>query len=63
VTGPDHRWLVPSSALAGAVLLLSADIVGRVVARPGELPVGIVLALIGAPFFVALVRRRKLVSL
>jgi iron complex transport system permease protein len=45
------------------VLLLGADIVGRVVARPGELQVGIVLALIGAPFFIALVRRRRLVAL
>ncbi len=63
VTGPDHRWLVPCSALAGAVLLLTADVVGRVVVRPGELQVGIVLALIGAPFFIALVRRRKTAGL
>lgn len=63
LTGPDHRWLVPTSGLAGAVLLLGADVVGRVVVRPGELQVGIVLALVGAPFFVALVRRRKLVAL
>jgi ABC-type Fe3+-siderophore transport system permease subunit len=63
VTGPDHRWLIPCSALAGAVLLLTADVVGRVVVRPGELQVGIVLALIGAPFFIALVRRRKTVGL
>jgi ABC-type Fe3+-siderophore transport system permease subunit len=63
VTGPDHRWLIPGSALAGAVLLLTADVVGRVVARPGELQVGIVLALIGAPFFIALVRRRKTAGL
>jgi iron complex transport system permease protein len=62
-TGPDHRWLVPASGLAGAVLLLAADVIGRVVVRPGELQVGIVLALVGAPFFVVLVRRRKLVSL
>jgi iron complex transport system permease protein len=62
-TGPDHRWLIPASGLAGAVLLLAADIVGRVVVRPGELQVGIVLALVGAPFFVALVRRRKLTQL
>ena len=61
VTGPDHRWLIPYSGLLGAVLLLLADVIGRVVARPGELQVGIVLALIGAPFFIALVRRRKLV--
>lgn len=59
-TGPDHRWLLPASGLAGAVLLLVADVVGRVVARPGELQVGIVVALIGGPFFIALVRRRKL---
>ena len=62
-TGPDHRWLLPASALSGAVLLLTADVIGRVVARPGELQVGIVLALIGAPFFIALVRRRKLAQL
>lgn len=63
VTGPDHRWLVPCSGLAGAALLLVADVIGRVVVRPGELQVGIVLALIGAPFFIALVRRRRTVSL
>jgi iron complex transport system permease protein len=63
LTGPDHRWLLPASGLAGAVLLLTADVIGRVVVRPGELQVGIVLALIGAPFFVALVRRRRLVKL
>jgi ABC-type Fe3+-siderophore transport system permease subunit len=63
VTGPDHRWLIPCSGLAGAALLLVADVVGRVVARPGELQVGIVLALIGAPFFIALVRRRRTATL
>lgn len=63
LTGPDHRWLLPSSALLGATLLLVADVVGRVVAAPGELAVGIVLAFVGAPFFVVLVRRRRLVSL
>ncbi|WP_372463092.1 FecCD family ABC transporter permease [Pseudonocardia kujensis] len=62
-TGPDHRWLLPASGLLGAVLLLAADVLGRLVARPGELQVGIVLALVGAPFFIALVRRRKLVSI
>ena len=62
-TGPDHRWLVPYAALLGAILLLCSDVVGRVVARPGELQVGIVLALIGGPFFIALVRRRRLVTL
>ncbi|MQA32819.1 FecCD family ABC transporter permease [Modestobacter roseus] len=63
VTGPDHRWLIPYSALLGAIFLLLADVLGRVVARPGELQVGIVLAVVGAPFFIALVRRRKLAAL
>ncbi|MCZ4498295.1 MAG: fepD [Marmoricola sp.] len=62
-TGPDYRFLMPYSALAGACLLLLADVLGRVVARPGELQVGVVLALIGGPFFIALVRRKKLASL
>ncbi|WP_433077290.1 FecCD family ABC transporter permease [Dactylosporangium sp. CA-052675] len=59
LTGPDHRWLVPCSALAGAALLLVADTLGRVVVSPGELQTGIVLAAVGAPFFIALVRRRR----
>ena len=62
-TGPDYRWLLPCSALIGAIMLITCDILGRVTARPGELQVGIVLALVGAPFFIALVRRRKLVTL
>jgi len=63
VTGPDYRWLVPYAGLIGAIMVLLADVIGRVVVRPGELQVGIVLAMFGAPFFIALVRRRKLVSL
>jgi ABC-type Fe3+-siderophore transport system permease subunit len=63
LTGPDHRWLIPCAGLAGAVLLLTADVVGRVVVRPGELQVGIVLALLGAPFFIALVRSRRTATL
>ncbi|WP_082392962.1 FecCD family ABC transporter permease [Nocardia arizonensis] len=62
-TGPDYRWLVPYSGLFGALLLMTADIVGRVVARPDELQVGVMLAALGAPVFIAFVRRRKLVSL
>ncbi|MDP1805433.1 MAG: iron ABC transporter permease, partial [Acidimicrobiales bacterium] len=61
--GPDYRWVLPYSALLAAVLLLSADVVGRVVARPGEIEVGVVTAFVGAPFFIALVRRRKLAEL
>jgi len=63
VTGPDLRWLLPYSMVAGAVLLLSADVLGRVVVRPGELQVGIVTALLGAPIFIALVRRRRIAQL
>lgn len=61
--GVDHRWLLPFSAVAGAALLTAADILGRIVSRPSELDVGIVTALLGAPFFIAIVRRQKLASL
>ncbi|WP_114854629.1 iron ABC transporter permease [Brachybacterium sp. YJGR34] len=61
--GPDHRWLLPLSAVVGAALLTAADVLGRIVARPEELDVGIVTALLGAPFFIAIVRRQKLTSL
>ena len=57
--GPDHRWLLPLSMLGGAALLTAADVVGRVVARPEEVDVGIVSALIGAPVFIHIVRRQK----
>ncbi|MBN9213120.1 MAG: iron ABC transporter permease, partial [Microbacterium sp.] len=63
VVGVDHRWLLPVSALGGAVLLTLADVVGRVVARPEEIEVGIVTALLGAPFFIALVRRQRMRAL
>ncbi len=63
ITGPDYRWVLPYSALLAPILLLGSDVVGRVIARPGEVQVGIVTALIGAPFFIALVRRRKLTEL
>jgi len=63
ITGPNYRWLLPYSMVLGPILLLGADIVGRVIAPPGELQVGIVTAAIGAPFFIAFVRRRKLAEL
>ncbi|TDD95342.1 FecCD family ABC transporter permease [Actinomadura rubrisoli] len=62
LTGPDYRWLVPYAGLLGAVVLVTCDIVGRVVVRPGELDAGIVVALVGAPFFAALVWRGKFKS-
>ncbi|ESQ06802.1 iron ABC transporter permease [Streptomyces violascens] len=63
LVGVDHRWLLPLSMLLGAVLLTAADVVGRVVARPSEIDVGIVTALIGAPFFIYIVRRQKVRAL
>ena len=63
LVGVDHRWLLPCSALAGATLLTAADVVGRLVARPSEVDVGIVTALIGAPFFIVMVRRLRMRSL
>ncbi|ESQ00897.1 ABC-type Fe3+-siderophore transport system, permease component [Streptomyces sp. GBA 94-10 4N24] len=63
LVGVDHRWLLPLSMLLGAVLLTAADVVGRVVARPSEIDVGIMTALIGAPFFLYIVRRQKVRAL
>lgn len=58
--GVDNRWLLPFSALTGACLLTAADILGRIVARPSEIDVGIITALVGAPFFIYIVRRQKI---
>jgi iron complex transport system permease protein len=63
LSGPDHRWTILLSALVAPALLLVADVIGRVVAYPGELQVGIVTALIGAPVFIALVRSRVVTGL
>ena len=49
--GPQHRWLIPGSALMGAVLLLAADTLARTVVAPAELPVGVITSLLGAPYF------------
>lgn len=60
--GPDHRWLLPASALAGGVLLLLADTIARIIIAPTELPTGILTAILGAPFFIMLLvqQRREL---
>ena len=63
VAGADYRWIVPYSVVLGAALLLASDVLGRMIARPAELSVGIVTALLGAPFFIWLVRRRQLITL
>ena len=59
LVGTDHRWLLPFCAVAGAALLVAADVIGRVIARPEEIEVGIVTAFIGAPVFIWIVRRQK----
>lgn len=59
LVGVDHRWLLPFSALIGAILVTASDVLGRVVARPEEIDVGIITALVGAPIFIAIVRRQK----
>ncbi|WP_322893444.1 MULTISPECIES: iron ABC transporter permease [unclassified Yoonia] len=63
LVGVDHRWLLPFCAVVGAALLIGADVAGRVIARPSEVDVGIVTALIGAPVFIAIVRRQRLRAL
>ncbi|ODT70718.1 MAG: iron ABC transporter permease [Pelagibacterium sp. SCN 63-23] len=63
ITGSGYRWILPYSMLMAPILLLGSDVVGRVIAPPGEVQVGIVTAFVGAPFFIALVRRRKLAAL
>ena len=63
LTGPDYRWILPFSLVLAPALLLGADIIGRVVLLPGEVPAGIMTALVGAPVFVWLIRRGKGVGL
>lgn len=58
LVGPDHRVLLPASALGGAVFLAAADVVARTVLAPAEVPLGIVTALTGGPFFMYLLRRK-----
>lgn len=57
--GPDHRYVLPGSALLGAALLMAADLMARTVAAPAEVPIGIVTALVGAPFFLYLLLRDR----
>ncbi|UPG94880.1 FecCD family ABC transporter permease [Luteibacter aegosomatissinici] len=57
--GPDHRFLLPASALGGATLLVAADALARTIVAPGELPIGVLTALVGGPFFLWLLLRRR----
>ena len=61
--GPDQRWVLAYSAVLGAALLLIADVVGRVIVRPGELQAGVMIAVVGTPLFIALVRRKRIAAL
>jgi iron complex transport system permease protein len=56
-SGNDYRWIIPYSAVIGAILVLAADIAARFVIRPEELPVGIMTAIIGIPAFIAIARK------
>ena len=57
--GPDHRWLLPASMLGGSVLLVNADLLARIVIEPAELPIGIITSVLGCPFFLYLLRKRR----
>lgn len=61
--GPDMRWVMPMSALGGGGLLLAADVLGRVLGGAGEVEVGIITALLGAPVFIFIVRKVKVRAL
>ena len=63
ICGPDYRWILPYTFLLSPVVLLVCDVVGRVLVSPGELQVGVVLGVLGAPAFIALVRYRNLAQL
>ena len=63
ICGPDYRWILPLSSVIGANFLLYADIAGRLIARPAEVQVGIVLAFVGAPFFIWMMYRNKVMAL
>ena len=63
ICGPDQRWVLAYSAVFGAALLLVADVIGRVVVRPSELQAGLMLAVVGAPMFIALVRTKRISAL
>jgi iron complex transport system permease protein len=56
LVGQDYRWILPYAAIMGAILLILADMAARIVIRPQELPVGIMMGLLGAPFFIYLAR-------
>ena len=62
LVGPDHRWLLPGSALLGALLLLCSDYLARTLAAPAEVPIGIITGVLGSPFFLWLLFRQKIMG-
>jgi iron complex transport system permease protein len=62
IFGPDHRLLLPSAALIGASFLIASDTFARTLLAPTELPVGVITAAFGGPFFIYLLRTRKVVK-
>ena len=59
IGGVNHRYLLPGSALAGACLLISADLLARTLVQPAELPVGLITSAVGSPFFLWLILRMQ----
>ncbi|MFH1361634.1 MAG: iron chelate uptake ABC transporter family permease subunit, partial [bacterium] len=59
IIGPNHKLLIPFSALSGMLLMVVADLISRTILSPMEIPIGIIMALVGAPFFLYLLRRRR----
>jgi len=59
VTGPDNRYVLPASAICGAIMLTGADAVARIIVLPAELPIGLVTGIVGGPFFLGLLMREK----
>jgi iron complex transport system permease protein len=59
IFGPDHYLLLPASGLLGSLFLVLADLLARLLMAPAEIPVGIITAMLGAPFFIYLLRRSK----
>ena len=59
VAGADHRLVLPASALAGAIFLIWVDVIARTIVQPQEIPVSVITALVGAPFFLWLLRLRR----
>jgi iron complex transport system permease protein len=59
LVGSDYRYLFPASICLGALMVVACDSIGRVIILPGEMPVGVILSFIGAPFFLYLLRRKN----